>query len=107
MTTMTFALLALLLPSVTAAQQIRGVVVDDSTGQAVADAKIELIGSDTTVRVSTTSAATGWFELRPPSGGQFLLVASHAAYQSVGTLAVVLGPQEIITVVIRLKGGPL
>jgi hypothetical protein len=99
--------LAALLPAITAAQQIRGVVVDDSTGQPISGAAIELLAADTTVRATTSSNPTGWFELLPPGAGQFLLRASHAAYRGVGTLAVVLGPNEVLTVVLRLSGGPI
>ncbi|MEX2281124.1 MAG: carboxypeptidase regulatory-like domain-containing protein [Gemmatimonadota bacterium] len=99
--------LAVLLPTMSAAQQIRGVVVDDSTGQPILGVRIELLAGHTTVRATTFSAAAGWFELFPQIGGQFLVRASHAAYRGVGTLAVALGPQEIITVVVRLSGGPI
>ncbi len=99
--------LAVLLPTMTAAQQIRGVVVEDSTGLPISGARIELLAADATVRATASSAATGWFELVPQSGGHFLVRASHAAYRGVGTLAVVLGPQEVVTVVVRLSGGPI
>src|SRR5687768_1281585 len=99
--------LAVLLPTITAAQQIRGVVVEDSTGLAISGATVELLAADATVRATTTSAAIGWFDLLPQSGGQFLLRASHAAYRGVATLMVTLGPQEVITVVVRLRGGPI
>jgi hypothetical protein len=99
--------LAILLPTIIDAQQIRGVVVEDSTGQPISGAKIELLAADATVRASTSSAATGWFELLAQSGGQFLVRASHAAYRGVRTFAVTLGPQEVITVVVRLSGGPI
>src|SRR5688572_28770465 len=99
--------LAVLLPTTSAAQQIRGVVVDDSTGQPISSATIELLAADTTIRATTISNAAGWFELFPPGAGRILLRGSHAAYRGVGTLAVVLGPQEILTVVIRLGGGPI
>ena len=99
--------LAILLPTITVAQQIRGVVVDDSTGQPISGATIELLAADTTVRTTTISNATGWFDLSAQSGGQFVLRGSHAAYRGVGTLAVVLDPQEVLTVVIRLSGGPI
>jgi hypothetical protein len=99
--------LAVLLPTITAAQQIRGVVVDDSTGQPISGATIELLAADTTVRATTIANATGWFDLSAQGGGQFLLRAFHTAYRGVGTLAVVLGPNEVLTVVIRLSGGPI
>lgn len=99
--------LAVLLPTIAAAQQIRGVVVDDSTGQPISGATIELLAADTTVRATTISNATGWFELLSPGGGQLLLRASHAAFRGVATLAIDLGSQETMTVVLRLSGGPI
>jgi hypothetical protein len=99
--------LAVLLPTITAAQQIRGVVVEDSTGLAISGATVELLAADATVRATTSSAASGWFEVFPQSEGQYLLRASHAAYRGVATLAVSLGSQEVITVVVRLSGGPI
>jgi hypothetical protein len=91
----------------TAAQQVRGVVVEDSTNRPIADAKIELLAADSTVRATSFSAATGWFELFSEGGGQILVRASHAAYSRSGTLAIAIGPQEIINVVLRLSGGPI
>jgi hypothetical protein len=55
--------LTILLPAITAAQQIRGVVVEDSTGLPISGATIELLAADATVRATTSSAVTGWFEL--------------------------------------------
>jgi hypothetical protein len=97
----------LLLPTISAAQKIRGVVVEDSTGLPIADVKIELLTADTSVLVMSLSRATGWFELLPQSQGQFLLRASHPAYRGISTLAVDFRAAEIITVVLRLSGGPI
>lgn len=99
--------LALLLPALAAAQQVRGVVVEDSTFRPIADVRIELIGADGTVRATTFSAGTGWFELPSTSGGQFLVRASHQAYTVVDSLTVEFAAQEAITIVLRLSGGPI
>jgi hypothetical protein len=99
--------LTLLLPAITAAQKIRGVVVEDSTGLPIADAKIELVTADSAVVVTSFARATGWFELVPQTQGRFLLRASHPAYRVIGTLAVDFHSREINTVVLRLSGGPI
>jgi hypothetical protein len=90
----------LLLPTITAAQKIRGVVVEDSTGLPIVDAKIELLKGDTAVLVMLVSRTSGWFELSPQSEGQFVLRASHPAYRGIGTLAVDLRALETITVIL-------
>ncbi len=99
--------LAALLPTMAVAQQVRGVVVEDSTFRPIADVKIELIAADAVVPALSFSSLTGWFELFSEGGGQFLLRASHPAYRVIDTLALTLGPQEIVTVVLRLSGGPI
>ena len=99
--------LILLLPAITAAQQIRGVVVEDSTGLPIPGAKVELLAGDTTIRATTFANNYGWFELLPQGDGQFLLRASHPPYRNTATLAVTLGNLETITVVLRLTGGPI
>ena len=99
--------LVILLPTIAAAQQIQGVVVEDSTKRPITEAKVELLGVDGSLLATSLSSSTGWFEARPPSHGQFVLRASHDAYQSVATVAVVVDSQETITVVLRLSGGPI
>jgi hypothetical protein len=99
--------LAVLLPAVCAAQQIRGVVVENSSDRPVAKVTIELLSADTVVHSTTVSNGIGWFELTLPSGGQFLVRASHEAYRNSGALTITVGAQEIVTVVLRLSGGPI
>lgn len=99
--------LAVLLPTTTVAQQIRGVVVEDSTFRPISDVKLELLANDATVRATSFSAATGWFELSVAGGGPFLLRASHPAYTTIDTMAVAFTGEEVITVVLRLSGGPI
>lgn len=99
--------LAVLLPTIAAAQMIRGVVVEDSTDRPISDVKVELLAADSTVLATSFSSVIGWFELVPQSAGQFLVRASHPAYRIDDTLAVDVRPQEIITVVLRLSGGPI
>jgi hypothetical protein len=101
------ASLAVLLPAIVAAQQIQGVVVEDSTKRPIAEVRIELLAADGTVRDSTLSTSTGWFELSARSGGEFVLRASHPAYTSVATIAVTVDSIRPLTVVLRLSGGPI
>ena len=96
-----------LMPAATGAQKIRGAVVEDGTGRPISVAKIELLAPDTTLLATAISSATGWFELTPQSAGQFLVRASHTAYRSTVTIAVDFRTQEIMTVVLRLSGGPI
>ncbi len=99
--------LTFLLPLTAAAQQIRGVVVEDSTGYAVSDVTIEVIDVDTVVRATTISSSVGWFELSPRGTGTFLLIATHPAYRVAGTLVVNVAADDIVTVVLRVSGGPI
>lgn len=99
--------LTVLLPATAAAQQIVGVVVEDSTDLPIPDATIELLAVDGTVRATSRSGTAGWFELRSESGGQFVLRASHEAYRTVATLTGTFDAQETVTVVLRLGGGPI
>jgi hypothetical protein len=101
------ASLALFLPAIAGAQQIQGVVVEDSTKRPITEVKIELLAADGTVRDSTLSTRTGWFELNARSGGEFMLRASHPAYTSVATVAVTVDTVRPLTVVLRLSGGPI
>ena len=99
-------LLVFLLPAPAGAQQVRGVVVEDSTFRPLSGVKIELISNNTTTAISFSNV-TGWFELSPESAGQYLLRASHPAYQTVDVRTVTFRPQEMFTVVLRLRGGPI
>lgn len=99
--------LTLLLPAIAVAQQIVGVVVEDSTNLPIPDATIELLAADGTVRAMSRTGATGWFDLRSESGGQFVLRASHVAYRIFATLTGTLDANETVTVVLRLSGGPI
>ena len=99
--------LTVLLPTLSAAQQIRGVVVEDSTFRPISDVKIELLAADRTVLATSTSDAVGWFTLNAQGGGEFTLQASHDAYTNMDILTVVLGPQQTLTVLLRLSGGPI
>jgi hypothetical protein len=99
--------LLILLPTVCAAQQIRGVVVEDSTKRPIPDVKVELLAANGTLLATSLSTTAGWFELRPQSRGPFLLRASHEAYRSVDTVVVAVDSLETITVVLRLSGGPI
>jgi hypothetical protein len=99
--------LAVLLPTIAAAQQVRGVVVEDSTFRPISDVRIEMVAADSTVLTSAFSTKTGWFKLHTRNGGRYVLRASHPAYNSIGVLAVEVGPQEDLTVVLRLNGGPI
>jgi hypothetical protein len=99
--------LALLLPTVGAAQQIRGVVVEDSSYLPIADVTVELITPDGRIRATSLSSGAGWFEMFVPGSGQFLLRATHQAYTRVDTLAIAVESNEIITVMFRLSGGPI
>src|SRR5688500_14116539 len=99
--------LAILLPTIAAAQRIQGVVVEDSTKRPITEVKVELLAANGTVLARSSSTATGWFDLRPQGRGQFLLRASHEAYDSVAVLAVAIDSLETITVVLRLGGGPI
>ena len=96
-----------LLPVITEAQQIRGVVVEDSTFRPISGVTIELLAADRTVRATTTSDATGWFTLTAEGVGEFQLQASHDAYTNMDILTVVLGAQQTLTVLLRLSGGPI
>jgi hypothetical protein len=99
--------LALVLPTTSTAQKIRGAVVEDSTGWPISGAKIELLSADAAIIATSFSAVTGWFEVYPESAGQFLVRASHPAYRGTDTLLVDIRSQEIITVVLQLSGGPI
>jgi hypothetical protein len=101
------ASLAMLLPVMAAAQEIQGVVVEDSTKRPIPDVKVELVAADGTVRDSTMSTSTGWFELSARSGGEFVLRGSHPAYTSVAMVAVTVDSVRTLTVVLRLSGGPI
>lgn len=99
--------LAILLPTMSTGQQVRGVVVEDSSFLPIADVIVELIAPSGAVRATSVSTRAGWFELFAPGSGQFLVRASHQAYTRTDTLAVEFNSQEIITVVFRLSGGPI
>lgn len=99
--------LAVLLPAIATAQQVRGVVVEDSTFRPIPDVTVELRSLDGSVRGTAVSAATGWFEVFAPGSGQFVLHARHQAYTHTDTLAIGLNGAEILTVVLRLSGGPI
>lgn len=99
--------LTILLPTITAAQRIVGVVVEDSTNLPITDATIELLAADGTVRTMSRTGAAGWFELRSENGGRFVLRASHVAYRIFATLTGTFDAQETVTVVLRLSGGPI
>lgn len=96
-----------LAPQIASAQQIRGVVVHDSTDQPIAGATIELITQDSTVRATAVSSAIGWFQLSLPSHGRFLLRASHVVYGGGGAVEVVVGERELVNVVLRMTGGAI
>jgi hypothetical protein len=89
------------------AQQIRGVVVEDSTSRPISGVKVELLSMDATVHAATVSTSTGWYELTARSEGEFMLRASHEAYRTVIALPVTFGPGESFTVVLRLRDGPI
>ena len=99
--------LAVLLPAIASAQQVRGVVVEDSTFRPIADVTVELRSLDGTVRATSVSAGSGWFELFAPGTGQFVIHAHHQAYTRTDTLALGFAGAEILTVVLRLSGGPI
>jgi hypothetical protein len=100
--------LAFLFPTMAAAQQIRGVVVEDSTFRPISDARVEVIAADGTIRATSMSAVlTGWFTLNAQSGETLLVRATHPNYSVSGTLNVIVGPREALTVVLRLSGGPI
>ena len=99
--------IALLLPAITSAQQVRGVVVEDSTGHPIPGVQVEVRAADATVRATALTSAIGWFQLSLQSGGEYVIRASHPAYRSVDSLSVSLGAHAAITVVLRLKGGPI
>ena len=99
--------LVVLLPTMTGAQKIQGVVIEDGTGKAISDARVELLALDSTLLATSISAATGWFELAPANAGQFLVRASHVVYDSVTTVAVDFRTNETLTVVLRLTGGAI
>lgn len=104
-----FCALALvgLLPTMIGAQRIRGVIVDDSTGNAIPDARIELLARDSALLATSISGPAGWFEVIPPNAGQFLVRTSHDAYTGISTVAVEVGSNEILTLVLRLSGGAI
>lgn len=99
--------LALFLPALAQAQYIRGAVVEGSSDRPIPQAKIEAFAADGTVSASALSSGSGWFQLFVPSGGQFVIRASQAAFSSQDSVAVTVGAQETITVVLRLQGGPI
>lgn len=82
--------LALLLPTLAAAQQIRGVVVEDSSYLPIADVMVELLTPDGRVRATSLSSGAGWFEMYAPGSGSYLLRATHQAYTRVDTLTIAL-----------------
>jgi hypothetical protein len=94
-------------PAIAGAQQIRGVVVEDSSNRPVTRVRIELLSADSVVRSATVSTANGWFELPVPRGGAYLVRASHEAYRNSGALDIAVGAQEVVTVVMRVSGGPI
>ena len=99
--------LALFLPTIAAAQLVRGVVVEDSSNLPIADVMIELVSTNGSVLTAALSTSIGWFELPAPAAGTFIIRATHQAYTRTDTLAVTFASREIVTVVVRLSGGPI
>src|SRR5688572_28453987 len=96
-----------LMPTMTGAQKIQGVVVVHGTGKDNSDGRVEILALDSTLLATSVSAATGWFELVPPNAGQFIVRASHVVYASVTTVAVDFRLNETLTLVLRLSGGAI
>jgi hypothetical protein len=94
-------------PFATHAQQIRGVVVEDSTDTPIRGVTIQLLAEDSALLSSVTAAETGWFEFTTQRAGRFFLRVTHEAYSPSGLLQVVVEDREIVNVVVRLSGGPI
>jgi hypothetical protein len=86
------AALLLAAPSGSAAQTLRGRVVDTSSGTAVADATLQLLAPDSQVVIAGLSGDEGAFSLLAPSAGEYLLRVERLGYQTS-----VLGPLRLLS----------
>jgi hypothetical protein len=99
---------ALLWPSAVQAQgnlvdgAIRGVVLDELTGQGVPGVRVEVLDHVERIRRSAETDATGAFALHGVRPGAFWLRASHPGYARTRTPRWQVGSGEILEVVIRL-----
>ena len=64
----------------TAAQEIRGRVVDDASRRGLANATVLLMRSDSTVALRVGTDANGFFRLKPGSAGQYTIVIELLGY---------------------------
>lgn len=87
-----------------AAQEVRGVVLDDSTHQPIPAATVQLVTAKAAIVVGTAMTdSTGRFQLRPGSAGSYLMRAAHPSYRSTETRGVTLRAAESISVEVRLS----
>lgn len=76
------ALLALGAPS-TAAQTIRGMVIDSLTGLPVSDALVTLVGDDGVTRARSLSLDSGAFAITAPAPGRYTIRTKRIGYRAV------------------------
>lgn len=84
-------------------QGIYGRVLDDETGEPVAGARVTLMNTRE-LRVGRAEAdAEGWFHLRVPGAGGYLLRAERAGYQRATARRITLMPDDTVQVELRLS----
>jgi hypothetical protein len=90
-----------LLPSQAAAQGITGRVVDAESGAGVPSAQVALL-VEGEVHTSVQTDAEGWFTLRAPRSGEFLLRTRALGYAERPPDSVRVDPREVVEVLVEL-----
>jgi hypothetical protein len=97
----------LLLGSAASAQQIRGAVIDATSGRPVDRAVLVMLDADSAVRASTFSAADGSFLLNAPINRDVRVRVQRMGYQTHRSDAVVLARNESVDWRIELRSDPV
>ena len=85
------------------AQMVRGRIVDDATGTAVAGAVVVLRDTRNAVIWRTTSGSTGVFLLQSRSAGSYTITVTHVGFVPYTSMPVPLNQNEIAQVTVRLS----
>jgi hypothetical protein len=91
----------------TAAQVIRGQVLDLATERAVGSAQVLLLDTTGVRKATVTSDSSGWFRLVAPDSGRYALRVERLGYSAVQLDTLTLGESEELLVVVHMDVRPI